>query len=153
MAAESRWRTLSGAELGWNFGGNIGGGYLKARYRRTADGLLFVNLTMLAAADTTFGSPGDEWSFYMPFEFIDVLFDAASVSLGAPVVVGSALAYDSSAGSSYPGICFVYYRAARWFLTTRFGLPATNGAGATVPFTWAAGDQLYLTLVAEGIQT
>lgn len=150
MAAETPWKTISGSDLGWNNGGSIGSGYLKARYRRTADSLVFVNLIMLAAADTTFGTPGNQWTWYLPNELVDFLVDVAGVSLHYPTGIGKARAYDLSAAQPYQGLCYAYYQSAQWFLTCEFG--ATLAAiGAGVPFTWANGDYLGATLIVEGL--
>lgn len=148
MPAETPWKTLEGSSLIADRGPAIGHGYMKARYRRTLDGLIFVNLEIQMADDTSYGTPGDGWTWRLPNEFREFLFDVAGVSVHAPSSVGDAIAFGT--GGLFHGICYAYQQAAQWFLSCYFGGATLTQVGPTSPFTWKSGDILIATLIAEG---
>lgn len=104
----------------------IGNGTLSGEFF-VANGMCQVTVTMVAGSTTTFGS--GVWSFALP---------VTCRSINAQR--GSALAFDSGA-LFYTGIA----AAAGTTVTATFDQTNTQ-AQSTVPFTWASGDSLSLTV-------
>ena len=146
MAAETPWTTLTIADnIGSDF--RVGGGTLLCRYRRNGDGLVFVNFAFLWADDTRGDSAGDTWRFSLPNEFPSFYYDASGVLLPRiPNALGACDCYDASTTTTTRTHAFIGYQSAQWFLWF-------EGVTNTAPFTWATGDQLFATVVAEGLHT
>jgi len=123
--------TVPGTDGSWadwdcNFGAMtaLGAGTFTSRYTRIGDTVHF-RIDLTVAADTTFS--GDNWAFPLPV--------ASAVPVYAPV---SAYYLDSGTSDGY--------------LTARISdsganirvLSAGNYVSATVPHTWAVGDQLHI---------
>ena len=114
---------------------NINNGTLTALTRR-------VNQSLEIAMQLKFGSTtdpgGTPWYFTLKF---------ANPRESHPFVL-PALAYDKSAARWYTGAAYCGHISAaaennQLIVAAYFGQSVT-GAGATVPFTWAAGDRLLI---------
>jgi hypothetical protein len=101
-------------------------GRLSGAYLREGQ-VVFFTLTLVMGASTTFGS--GFWEFTVPI---------ASVT---GIYAGGALGYDVSADAFYTGT-LAPDTTTKFYITVN---AASNAFSPTYPFTWAAGDQLFVS--------
>ena len=104
----------------------IGNGTLEGSYFRVGR-MITYSIALTAGSTTTFGTGG--WQFDYPVN-----------AAGTLLMVGSALAFDTSGGTTTPGACRV---STSTIILTFFGTGVVTNAN---PFTWATGDILRLTI-------
>jgi hypothetical protein len=104
---------------------SLGNGTITGSYMKQGN-LVFVQIALVIGSTSTGGS--GRWTFSLPFA-------------AAQQTVLPALAEDTSATTRYGGSCWVTPGTGVFAVALGSG---SNGVSSSVPFTWGAGDQLYI---------
>jgi hypothetical protein len=105
---------------------SLGNGTLSGWYTKV-NKLVHVRIGLVIGSTSTGGS--GRWTFSLPFA------PAAQQALAA-------VAEDTSASTRYGGAVWITPGTGAFAVALGTG---NNGASSTVPFTWASGDQLYIS--------
>lgn len=128
----------------WGTGGTqpvLGNGTLAGRYTIVGN-QAFVRVTLKTGSTTTYGTGA--WAFSSP-PSLNATYDSDFTPL--PIWTGSALLRDASSGTYYAAVS--YLTNVGTHIGVIYNTNTAGGMTSTVPFTWASGDFLTLTITYE----
>ena len=113
---------------------SIGNGTLSGRYTQIGKSVIY-SIALVMGSTTTYGS--GIWRFSLP----------KSVASSSVRYIGQWRAYDTSTDASYSGVTSLSSGNSGIIIFSRD--QGSSTLSDVVPFTWASGDELFMTIVYE----
>jgi len=113
---------------------SIGNGTLAGRYTQIGKSVIY-SIALVMGSTTTYGS--GNWWFSLP----------KLVANSSVRYIGQWRAYDASTGASYSGVTSLSSGDSGIVIFSRD--QGSSTLSKVVPFTWASGDELFVTIVYE----